>query len=177
MRLNVSLKTAEKNETLREEIPSEWNDFRGNEDNNAVTEQRTPVSAADAVLYWANQAGISYGADAVSSPILVDGYLICTAKQYIFKINTTTGEVEQTGTMVKKSAFNITPPTYAKGMLFVALADGVIRRSMRRRWNRSGSTRMRSAVSRMRRSPIETAISILASGAGRPRRRIGSVSP
>lgn len=126
MRLNVSLKTAEKNETLREEIPSEWNDFRGNEDNNAVTEQRTPVSAADAVLYWANQAGISYGADAVSSPILVDGYLICTAKQYIFKINTTTGEVEQTGTMVKKSAFNITPPTYAKGMLFVALADGVI---------------------------------------------------
>lgn len=85
-----------------------------------------PISASDAVLYWANQAGISYSSDAVSSPILVDGYLVCTAKQNIFKIDTVTGEIVQVGDMVKKSAFNITPPTYVAGMIFVALADGCV---------------------------------------------------
>lgn len=126
MALEFALVPADSNDSIDEEIPSEWGDFRGDETNNAVTSVATPISASDAVMYWANQAGISYGSDAVSSPILVNGYLICTAKQNIFKIDTVTGEIVQVGDMIKKSAFNITPPTYAKGMLFVALADGTV---------------------------------------------------
>lgn len=126
MALEFVLVPADSNDSIDEEIPSEWGDFRGDETNNAVTSVATPISASDAVMYWANQAGISYGSDAVSSPILVNGYLICTAKQNIFKIDTVTGEIVQVGDMIKKSAFNITPPTYAKGMLFVALADGTV---------------------------------------------------
>ena len=126
MSLSIDLAVAEENADIHPDIDSEWGDFRGSEDNNGVTGALSPISASDAVLYWANQAGISYSSDAVSSPILVDGYLVCTAKQNIFKIDTVTGEIVQVGDMVKKSAFNITPPTYAAGMIFVALADGCV---------------------------------------------------
>ena len=126
MTLDVALEPAEKNENIQEDLDAAWGEFRGDETNNAVSGSSTPVSASDAVLYWANKAGLDYGSDAVSSPILADGYLICTAKQNIFKIDTVTGEIVQVGDMIKKSAFNITPPTYAKGMIFVALADGVV---------------------------------------------------
>ncbi len=126
MALEIELQRAEENGDIKQDIESDWNDFRGSEDNNGVTSAPAPISASDAVLYWANQAGVSYSSDAVSSPILVNGYLVCTAKQNIFKIDTITGEVVQVGDMVKKSAFNITPPTYAAGMIFVALADGYV---------------------------------------------------
>ena len=126
MVLEIELQRADENGDIRQDIESDWNDFRGSKDNNGVTNAPAPISASDAVLYWANQAGVSYSSDAVSSPILVDGYLVCTAKQNIFKIDTITGEVVQVGDMVKKSAFNITPPTYAAGMIFVALADGYV---------------------------------------------------
>lgn len=124
--LDIALVKAAENDAIDEDMASEWDNFRGNESNNAISGSATPISASDAVLYWANQAGISYGSDAVSSPILVNGYLVCTAKQNIFKIDTVTGEIVQIGDMIKKSNFNITPPTYAKGMIFVALADGTI---------------------------------------------------
>lgn len=126
MALEIALVPAEKNGDIVPDTDSDWSDFRGSEDNNGVTSVPMPVSASDAVLYWANQAGISFSSDAVSSPILVGGYLVCTAKQNIFKIDTVTGEIVQVGDMVRKSAFNITPPTYAAGMIFVALADGYI---------------------------------------------------
>ena len=126
MTLEIALQPAEENKDIHPDTDSEWSDFRGSEDNNGVTNVPTPVSASDAVLYWANQAGVSYSSDAISSPILVDGYLVCTAKQNIFKIDTVTGEVAQVGDMIRKSAFNITPPTYAAGMIFVALADGYV---------------------------------------------------
>lgn len=124
--LDIALLKADENDAIDEDMTSEWDNFRGNENNNAVSGSATPISASDAVLYWANQAGISYGSDAVSSPILVNSYLICTAKQNIFKIDVVTGEIVQIGDMIKKSNFNITPPTYAKGMIFAALADGTI---------------------------------------------------
>ena len=126
MKLEISLDAAPENESIEEDLSSGWDGFRGDETNNAVSGSSTPVSAADAVLYWANQAGLDFGADAVSSPILVDGYLVCTAKQNIFKIDTVTGQIVQVGDMIKKSAFNITPPTYAKGMIFAALSDGIV---------------------------------------------------
>ena len=120
--LTITLQEAKKNETIREDISSDWNNFRGNDDNNAVTDTATPISSEDALLYWANKAGEALGSPVISSPILVDGYLVCTVDTCILKIDTVTGEVVQTGDMVTTSTFNITPPTYADGMIFVALA-------------------------------------------------------
>lgn len=125
LELTITLQEAKKNETIREDISSEWGDFRGNDDNNAVTDTSTPISSEDALLYWANKAGEALGSPVISSPILVDGYLVCTVDTCILKIDTVTGEVIQTGDMVTTSTFNITPPTYAEGMIFVALANMV----------------------------------------------------
>ena len=125
LELTITLQEAKKNETIRGDIPSSWGDFRGNDDNNAVTDTSTPISSEDALLYWANKAGEALGSPVISSPILVDGYLVCTVDTCVLKIDTVTGEVVQTGDMVTTSTFNITPPTYAEGMIFVALANMV----------------------------------------------------
>ncbi len=125
LELTITLQEAKKNETIREDIPSSWGDFRGNDSNNAVTDTSTPISSEDALLYWANKAGEALGSPVISSPILVGDYLVCTVDTCILKIDTVTGEVVQTGDMVTTSTFNITPPTYADGMIFVALANMV----------------------------------------------------
>ena len=114
------------------EFETEWPDFRGNSDNNAVTAKKTPVSAEDGMLYWAKKIGsFSTGTDgnasggsAVSSPILVDGALIVYAGNTLYRINKDTGETIQTGTMAGESSFSINSATYADGMLFVALSNG-----------------------------------------------------
>ena len=111
---------------------AEWPDFRGNSDNNAVTAAKTPIAAADGMLYWAKKIGsFSTGTDgnasggsAVSSPILVDGALIVYAGNTLYRINKDTGETIQTGTMAGESSFSINSATYADGMLFVALSNG-----------------------------------------------------
>ena len=126
MTLEISLDQAPVNPAIIKELESEWPSFRGNEGNNAVTEVPAPVSPEDAVLYWANAAGVDYDSDAISSPILVDGYVICTSKQNIFKLDAVTGEIVQVGDMVTKSTFNLTPPAYADGVILVALAGGIV---------------------------------------------------
>ena len=111
---------------------AEWPDFRGNSDNNAVAAAKTPIAAADGMLYWAKKIGsFSTGTDgnasggsAVSSPILVNGALIVYAGNTLYRIDKDTGETLQTGTMAGESSFSINSATYADGMLFVALSDG-----------------------------------------------------
>lgn len=111
---------------------AEWPDFRGNSDNNAVTAAKTPIAAADGMLYWAKKIGSfstgidgnASGGSAVSSPILVDSALIVYAGNTLYRINKDTGETIQTGTMAGESSFSINSATYADGMLFVALSNG-----------------------------------------------------
>ena len=111
---------------------AEWPDFRGNSDNNAVAAAKTPITAAEGMLYWAKKIGSfstgidgnASGGSAVSSPILVDSALIVYAGSRLYRINKDTGETLQTGTMAGESSFSINSATYADGMLFVALSNG-----------------------------------------------------
>ena len=57
---------------------------------------------------------------------MVGGDLITYAGDHIFRIDTVTGEILATGKMDHKSSFSITPPTYAEGMVFVALSNGCV---------------------------------------------------
>ena len=121
-----TLTAAEKNTSIKTEMESEWDSFRGNEDNNGVTDAAIPTAAADGTLYWANKLGEGYSADAVGSPIIVDGDIVTYAGNKIFRVDTITGQVKATGTMDHKSAHATTPPSYAEGMVFVALTDGTV---------------------------------------------------
>ena len=124
--LQWALEEAPVNESIDPELESLWPNFRGNDENNGVTDAPVPYTADDGTLYWANQIGEGYDADAVGSPILVDGDIITYAGDTIYRIDTVTGEIKSTGQMDHKSSFSITPPTYADGMVFVALSSGTV---------------------------------------------------
>lgn len=124
-KINWELRPAPVNESVVH-LSSQWPNFRGSDSNNAVTSAPVPNLAENGTLYWAKKRGSGFDADAVGSPILVDGDLITYAGNSIFRMDSMTGEIEATGTMDHKSSFSITPPTYAEGMVFVALSDGCV---------------------------------------------------
>ena len=121
--ISVKLEPAAK-DSLTHDLEAEWPDFRGNSNNNAVTDARIPISAEDGTLYWAAKLGDSYGNKAVSSPILVNGELVVYAANMLYRVDKDTGKVLASGEMIDNSAYAINSPTYADGMLLVGLSNG-----------------------------------------------------
>lgn len=121
-----TLSKASVNSTIDTTIVSPWPNFRGNDNNNAVTDVPIPNAAEDGTLYWANQIGSGIDSDAVGSPILVGDDIITYASDKLYRVDRITGEILAEGTMDHKSSFSITPPTYANGMVFVALSNGCV---------------------------------------------------
>lgn len=109
--------------------------------------RKTPVSAADGMLYWASPLGKGWDNGAVSSPILVDDCLIVYAGEHIYRVNKATGAIEATGDMAGASSFAINGPTYADGILLVGLSNGRIQAFNAKRWNLCGSIQTRLATS------------------------------
>lgn len=108
-----------------------WPNFRGNDQNMAITSVKTPTGQIDAEtessdveLLWASASGSGYGSDAVGSPIFVGGYMYAYAGSKLLKLDPATGETVASVNMASNSDFAIIPPTYADGMIFVALKEG-----------------------------------------------------
>lgn len=133
----MTLSAAQKNETLQQ-LAAQWADFRGTSydatgkaggskgSNNTVLSVQTPVDADRSTLYWANKLGDGFDSGATGCPILVDDVLITYAGRTIYRIDPVSGEILAQATMERASSFAITPPAYAKGMVFVGLSDGTI---------------------------------------------------
>ena len=107
-------------------IKTDWYNFRGNYEHNAVTESPVPTSAEDTALLWATKSGDGFGSNAIGSPILVDGYLYYNQGKTINKMDAVNGQKVLEGAMVANSSFSIIPPTYADGMIFVGISQGRI---------------------------------------------------
>lgn len=108
-----------------------WPSFRGNDQNMAITSVKTPTGQIDAEtessdveLLWASASGSGYGSDAVGSPIFVGGYMYAYAGSRLLKLDPATGETVASANMASNSDFAIIPPTYADGMIFVAMKEG-----------------------------------------------------
>ena len=125
VRAEWSLEEAVPNNTLRD-LSSAWPDFRGNSENNAVTDAPIPNYAEAGTLYWAKKLGDGIDSGAVGNPILVDGKVVTYAGSTLYKIDPVSGETLDSGAMVGTSSFAITPPAYHEGMIFVALAGGTV---------------------------------------------------
>ena len=125
---NITVKLDKAPESSHNDIlqPGDWPLFRADSNNNGVVSAPTPITAEDAVLVWANKVGEGYGASAASCPIIAGGYLYAYARDKLLKIDKETGAVVGEGTMVTSSSFAINSPTYADGMIFVALSGGRI---------------------------------------------------
>ena len=124
--IHWALAKAPVNNSIPADMHSDWPNFRGSNSNNAVTDKAIPITAEESTLYWANKMGEGYDSDAVGSPILVGGDIITYAGDRIFRVDTVSGEILAIGYMDHKSSFSITPPTYAEGMVFVALSNGCV---------------------------------------------------
>lgn len=127
--LNVTL-TAAQTLTLPK-YNAFWPNFRGNDRNMAITSVKTPTGQIDAEtessdveLLWASASGSGYDSGAVGSPIFVGGYMYAYAGTRLLKLDPATGETVASANMVSNSDFAIIPPTYADGMIFVALKEG-----------------------------------------------------
>lgn len=120
-----TMTAAQPNESLQD-LPSEWPDFRGNRENNAVTDVPIPNYAKDGTLYWAVKLGDGIDTGAVGNPILVDGMIVTYAGSTLYQVDPVSGETMKSAPMVGTSSFAITPPAYHEGMIFVALAGGTI---------------------------------------------------
>lgn len=123
--VSITLQKADANPDIVE-LDAEWPNFRGTDSNNGITDAKTPIRAADGMLYWASPLGKGWDNGAVSSPILVDDCLVVYAGEHIYRVNKATGAVEATGDMAGTSSFAINGPTYADGILLVGLSNGRI---------------------------------------------------
>ena len=112
--------------TSLQQLDSFWPHLRQNNTNNGVIHTATPIQDDEALLYWATKIGDGYDKNACGCPILVDGYLYTYAGTTLYKVDTVSGAIVATGTMVNSSSFAINPPTYADGMIFIGLADGTV---------------------------------------------------
>ena len=56
----------------------------------------------------------------------MDGVLITYAGSTIYRIDPVSGEILTKAPMERSSSFAITPPAYARGMVFVGLSDGTV---------------------------------------------------
>ena len=99
--------------------------FGGN--NNNTTTAKAPTNADNAALYWAVKAGSNYDTGSAGAPIIVGDNIVSCTGSSLLKYNRYTGEaLEQRGTLVSKSDYNIVPPLYADGKIFVGLRNGTI---------------------------------------------------
>lgn len=121
-----AIKNAIANPNPGKVIKTDWTNFRGNSNHNAVTQSPLPTKASEAALLWAKKSGSGYGSKAVGSPILVDGYLYYNQGKTINKMDAISGKKVKSGKMVNNSNFSIVPPTYADGKIFIGLAGGII---------------------------------------------------
>lgn len=124
--LTITMQTAPESNLKDLELDTDFVSFRGNENNNGITDARTPILAEDTVLNWANKIGEGTSSGGVGSPIIVGGQLYTYAGSTLFRIDKDTGEILASAPMDHTSSFSITPPAYGEGMIFVALANGGI---------------------------------------------------
>lgn len=123
--LSITLEVAPEGAPLAN-LSAQWPNLRRDENNNAVTNAPSPVQCDQAALYWAVRLGEGWSGEACSPPILVDGYLYVYAGRALYKVDPYTGDIVASASMVYSSNFAINPPTYANGMIFVGLANGIV---------------------------------------------------
>ena len=124
--VRVTLTKAPENSSLNRDMSAEWPRFRYDENNNGVTDHPLPFDSSKISIYWANKVGEGYGASATGCPIMAGGYLYTYASRNLIKIDPMSGKVVGSGEMAAGSSFAINSPTYAEGMVFCALSNGMV---------------------------------------------------
>jgi FOG: WD40-like repeat len=108
---------------------AQWKNFRNSDVNMAITDAKTPRSAAEAQLKWEQAVGSVNGwqiENAPGLPLIVDGYLYHVSGTTLQKRSLTDGSLAASGAMAAQSAYTYTAPAYGEGMIFVPLSGGIV---------------------------------------------------
>ncbi|MGO5548489.1 cadherin-like beta sandwich domain-containing protein [Lachnospiraceae bacterium LCP19S3_B12] len=109
------------------QLDADYPGFRAGDDNQSVVSSKTPITKETIEVKWERQTGDYVSPTSGTTPIIVDDKVYTISKGVVYMLDKETGEVLKTGSAVQASAgFNLLPPTYADGMLFVLLDNGVI---------------------------------------------------
>lgn len=103
----------------------EWPTFRNSKNNNALTNSVTPDSAETAELKWAKKYGSGWSAS-TSIPIIVNENVYFIMGSKIICADKATGEALKEGTLKGSAGFSTNSLTYAEGMIFAQVGNGVI---------------------------------------------------
>lgn len=107
------------------EVDAYWKNYRGSDNNMAITDVPLPIDTENINLKWNKKLGSGWSA-APSVQIIVDNALVVMAGTVIYKLDLRTGEILAQGNMAGSPSFGYTPPTYAEGMIFAPLSNGTI---------------------------------------------------
>lgn len=108
------------------QLPADYPAFRGGLDNMSVVNSKTPVTKETIEVKWERQMGDYVSPTSGTTPIIVDDKVYGLTGTTLYMLDKETGETIKTATTVAASAFNLVPPTYADGMLFVLLSNGKV---------------------------------------------------
>lgn len=103
----------------------EWPTFRNSKNNNALTSTLTPDSAETAELKWVKKYGTGWNAS-TSIPIIVNENVYFIMGSKIIRADKATGEALKEGTLKGSAGFSTNSLTYAEGMVFAQVGNGVI---------------------------------------------------
>ena len=106
-------------------VTAYWPNFRNSLYNMAITDAKTPASAATTVEKWTVSKGTSW-TDTPSGMIIADNALIFMGQTSITKADLQTGEVLATNKMSGSSGFAIISPTFGDGLIFCPQSGGKI---------------------------------------------------
>ena len=104
----------------------DWTSFRGNPENNGVTDAKTPITTESASLKWAQKYGSGWFA-APTPPLILNGDLYIAVSNQVLKIDRDTGEkLAESPAMGGNVGFAMNPIAYGGGRIYVPLSAGQI---------------------------------------------------
>ena len=108
------------------QLEADYPSFRAGRDNMSVISAKTPVEKSTIEVKWERQMGDYVSPTSGTTPIIVDDKVYTFSANTIYMLDKETGEILKSAQAVANAGFALTPPTYADGMLFVLLSNGII---------------------------------------------------
>ena len=104
------------------DLEADYPGFRLGSDNLSVTDAKTPILKDSLEVKWEHQTGDYVKPTAGCTPIIVDGMTYVSSGNKIYAYSAETGELVKSGDLAGATGFNLVPPTYADGLLFMTIS-------------------------------------------------------
>ncbi|MDD6043154.1 MAG: PQQ-binding-like beta-propeller repeat protein, partial [Eubacteriaceae bacterium] len=107
-------------------VDTEWYNYRNNQENNGITDSKTPIDPDTTSLKWSGIYGTGWSA-APTPPLILNGKIYVGMSNKVIEIDKETGEkLRESDAMIGNVGFAMNPITYADGKIFVQIQNGIV---------------------------------------------------